>query len=182
MMYLLFSLLCGAVTDYCIYRHYKLPGYPWTWILSLVACSTLYFTFDDPVWVIKGFIFAQMLIIIGYSDAKTHEISNWLFLPILLAGLLLFQPIAAFQGLFLVSLVFLFFAKVTGGAIGGGDVKLIAASGFVLGPAGVVGGTIIGFAILFLMHPIFYRKRKDKAFAMAPYLGIGCFLAYILII
>lgn len=180
MMYIIFSLFCGASTDYCIYRHFKPLQYPWTWMLSLAACSALYFTFDDSVWIIKGFIFAQMLIIIGYSDAKTHEISDWLYLPILLDGLLLFQPEQAFIGLFSVSLLLLLFAKVTGGAIGGGDVKLMAANGFVLGPGGAVCGTLIGLALFLLMYPIFYREKKQKGYAMAPYLGIGCFLAYIL--
>ncbi len=156
MMYIIFSLFCGAAADYCIYRHFKPIQYPWTWMLSLAACSALYYTFDDSVWIIKGFIFAQMLIIIGYSDAKTHEMSDWLYLPILLDGLLLFQPIPAVIGLFNVSLILLLFSKVT------------------------VGGTIIGLTLFLLMYPIFYRKKKMKGYAMAPYLGIGCFLAYIL--
>jgi leader peptidase (prepilin peptidase) / N-methyltransferase len=178
--YILFSLFCGAATDYCLCRHIKPLLYPWTWLLSLTACIALCFTFDNPVWIIKGFLFAQMLIIIGYSDAKTHEIPDWLLIPTALSGLIQFQLIPSLQGLFVVFLPLLLVAKLSKGRLGGGDVKLMAANGFVLGPAGAVGGTIIGLGVFLILYPIFYRKKETKAYAMAPYLGIGCFLAYVL--
>jgi leader peptidase (prepilin peptidase)/N-methyltransferase len=66
------------------------------------------------------------------------------------------------------------------GGIGGGDVKLMAAVGFLLGPSGAVGGAFIGFTLFIIVWLLFYRTKQSKAYAMAPYLGIGCFLAYIL--
>jgi leader peptidase (prepilin peptidase) / N-methyltransferase len=179
-LYILFSLLFGTVADYYLCRCFKPPRYPMTFLLSAAASVALYFVFDNPLWTIKGFLFAQMLIIIGYCDAKTHEIPDWLLIPTALTGLIQFQPIPALQGLFVVFLPLLLVAKLSKGRIGGGDVKLMAANGFVLGPAGAVSGTVIGLTLFLILYPVFYRKKDTKAYAMAPYLGLGCFLAYIL--
>jgi leader peptidase (prepilin peptidase)/N-methyltransferase len=130
--------------------------------------------------VIKGFIFTLLLIVAAYCDAKTQEIPNFIPILILLDGLIFIQPIPAAIGFFAVSFPLLLIAKITGGGVGGGDIKLMAACGFFLGPEGAVIGTIIGMVSFLIVYLIFYGKKK-KMYAMAPYFGIGCFFAYLLI-
>lgn len=130
--------------------------------------------------VIKGLIFALLLIVAAYSDAKTQEIPDFIPILILLDGLIFIQPIPTAIGFFAVSLPLLLVAKITGGGVGGGDIKLMAACGFFLGPEGAVIGTIIGMVSFLIVYSIFYGKKK-KMYAMAPYFGIGCFFAYLLI-
>lgn len=171
-----FALLFGSVTDYFLYQHFKPRLYPCTAILSVLAYLLLLKAFDNPFLIAKGYIFAQSLIVIGYWDAKTHEIPDMLLLPVLLTGFICFQPAAAIGGFFCVSLVFLITAKITGG-IGGGDVKLIAACGFVLGAANVAIGTVLGLSLFILVWLLPFYRKKNQAFALAPFLGIGCFAA-----
>jgi leader peptidase (prepilin peptidase)/N-methyltransferase len=68
------------------------------------------------------------------------------------------------------------------GSVGGGDIKLMAVCGVVLGPFGILTGTIIGCAVL--IFSVFIRYARSGEFsrmnAMAPYFGIGCFIAYLL--
>ena len=130
--------------------------------------------------VIKGSIFTFLLILAATCDAKTHEVPNFIPILILLDGLIFIQPVPAAIGFFAVSLPLLLIAILTGGGVGGGDIKLMAASGFFLGPEGVVIGTIIGMVFFLIVYLIFYGKKK-KMYAMAPYFGIGCFFACLLI-
>lgn len=133
----------------------------------------------DTILIFKGLIFIVLLIIAGYCDAKTQEIPDIISVLILLDGLVVFQPIAAVIGFFAVSLPLLLISKMTAGGVGGGDIKLMAACGFVLGLDGIVIGTIIGMVIFLSVYLLFYGKKK-KMHVMAPYLGIGCFFAYLL--
>ncbi len=176
---ILFSLFCGIITDYSLSKHLTPRHYPITVLISVAASILLNLTFDDPTEIIKGFLFAQTLIIIGYCDAMTHEIPNLALIPIVITGLIRVQLIPALGGAFLVSVPFLLIAVLSKGGIGGGDVKLMAAAGFLLGPTGVIAATVTGFAVFLASLPFVSRSVKQKAYAMAPYLGIGCFLAYL---
>jgi leader peptidase (prepilin peptidase)/N-methyltransferase len=175
--YLLFSLLCGTVTDVLLCRFLQPRFYPFTVLISAGAAIVLCMAFDEPISIIKGLFFAQTLIFIGFIDAKTHQIPNMLLTPVFFTGLIQFQPAASIEGSLAVFIPLLIAAMLSKGGIGGGDVKLMAAVGFLLGPYGVIVGTLIGFTLFLVICPFLYQK--GKAYAMAPYLGIGCFLAYV---
>jgi leader peptidase (prepilin peptidase) / N-methyltransferase len=175
------TLLLGSACDYGLIRRFHPIRYPCTVILSLALYAILWKTFDNRLLIVKGLIFAQLLIFAGYSDAKTQEIPDFLSALILLDGLILFQPISSICGFFVVSLPLFILAKMTGGGVGGGDIKLMAACGFVLGTDGVVAGTMISMIVFLIVYLIYYRKKRNKMYAMAPFFGIGCFLAYLLI-
>lgn len=151
--------------------------------LSSLSFFLLLRTFDDPILIAKGFFFALSLILIGLHDGLTHQIPDLYLLPVLATGLLNFQPVPAIEGFFAVSLLFLLISRLTHGSISGGDIKLMAAAGFVLGPIGVVGGALFGLLPYSVVNLLFCRKRCEKkmSYAMAPWLGSGCFLAYLLI-
>ena len=68
--------------------------------------------------------------------------------------------------------------------LGGGDIKLMAACGLVLGlPKGLL-ATVVGLTLL-LFYAAAYRitckvrgREAEKAFPLAPFLSAGCLLAY----
>ncbi|HEX3018013.1 MAG TPA: A24 family peptidase [Caproicibacter sp.] len=180
MIYLLGAALAGVISDYFFNLNYPHRRYPCTVILTVLSCVILLKAFDDPLLIIKGLIFSQALIFIGYSDGKTHIIPNLMLLPVIASGFINFQPLTSLVGLISVSSLLFVVAWLShlDGA-GGGDVKLAAATGFVLGPAANLAGTFIGF-ILFLIAYFSAFHRQKKMYAMAPWLGAGCFIAYIL--
>ena len=78
------------------------------------------------------------------------------------------------------------------GSIGGGDIKLTAASGLVLGFEGGIAGLTVGLAAMLLFYAgsktvrLFnkdkVRKKNKAALPMAPFLSAGFIAVYILII
>ena len=86
--------------------------------------------------MVKGTLFGLLLLSAAVWDMRNREIPNLIPALLLLCGLIGFRPAASVAGLFLVGGPFLLAAvliKRDGFAIGGGDVKLMGACGFVLG-------------------------------------------------
>lgn len=168
----------GIAIDALLKRRLKLNRHPWTVILSLIAMLILYEAFDDPLMVIKGFFFAQILIFAGYYDAKTKAIPDAFHILIAVISIIDFSPGLAIIGLLAGMLPFLIIGTFFGG-IGGGDVKLMGACGLILGGWGVTVASIIGLSFALLTMFIFQHDKK-LGIPLAPYLGVGCFLAYLL--
>lgn len=132
--------------------------------------------------IIKGFLFAGILIVAGYSDIKTKTIPDWIHILIFLAGFININLMESMIGLIIVPLPFFIMACFKENSIGGGDIKLMAACGFFLGISGGLIGSIIGLLMTVAVNGVYYAiKNKDKniGFALAPYLGMGCIFAYI---
>jgi leader peptidase (prepilin peptidase) / N-methyltransferase len=175
-------LFSGYIFDTGLNQMLHPPRYPCTAIISAISYVILFFTFHDSLLIMKGFLFALLLILAGYIDQKTHEIPNELCVLILLDGLILISPVRALIGLFVVSLPMLILGVVLKGGVGGGDIKLMAACGVVLGPMGVMEGVLISsmLLLLFLLIRLIRIKQFSKMNAMAPYFAVGCFIAYLL--
>lgn len=124
------------------------------------------------------------LIVLAVIDFRTFEIPLGcnLFIGGLGAVKLLFD-IAGWReqviGLFAVSGIFLFVYLITGGkGIGGGDIKLMAAAGFLIGwqkillalAVGSIAGSVIHIALMKF-------KNKNRVLAFGPYLAFGIFCA-----
>ena len=85
--------------------------------------------------MVKGTLFGLLLLSAAVWDMRNREIPNLIPALLLLCGLIGFRPAASAAGLLLVGGPFLLAAvliKRDGFAIGGGDVKLMGACGFVL--------------------------------------------------
>lgn len=78
-------------------------------------------------------------------------------------------------GFFAVSLVlYLLFVVSKGAAIGGGDVKLMAACGFVIGWRLIILAFLVGCVVGSFVHVIRMKvSNEDHVLAMGPYLSIG---------
>jgi Flp pilus assembly protein, protease CpaA len=182
MSVLLPVLFSGFVFDFGLDRWFRLARYPCTALLSAVSYFVLYYALHDSLLIVKGTVFIQLLILAGYIDVGKHQIPNIICFLIFIDGLILINPLQAVIGFFAVSLPMLLIGIFMKGGVGGGDIKLMAACGVVLGPFGVLAATIFSCAAQLLYVFIRYaRSRKfNRMNAMAPYFAIGCFIAYLL--
>jgi len=139
---------------------------------------------------IQAAFFFPLLALASVVDARARVIPDSLCALIALTGLIYFSPVKLFG--ILSALPLLIPAICKQGSIGGGDIKLTAASGLILGFAGGIAGLITGLAamsLFFLLGKAINWPRKDKggkangtaALPMAPFLAIGFSTVYILL-
>ena len=128
----------------------------------------------------QGVLFLYLLLAAAFVDLKRREIPDWVSGGIAALFLMHAQPECL---LGLMPALFFLAAAVKGG-IGGGDVKLAAACGLMLGLPGALMGTILGLLLQLLFHlgalcvlP-FFRRQVWSAYPMAPFLAIGYAAAY----
>ena len=135
-------------------------------------------------WTIaKGCILTLSFTYGAYTDIKSREIPNVVPITIFLSGLIEFSPLRACIGFVIIGFVFLLAAMF--GNMGGGDIRLMTACGFALGLWGGILQTIIGLSLaaLYALGLRVTKKKKDirhLAIPLAPFLGVGGILAYIL--
>lgn len=124
------------------------------------------------------------LIVIAVIDFRTFEIPPGCNLFI--GGLGLVRLLVNFSGwkeqligLFAVSGIFLLVYLITGGkGIGGGDIKLMAAAGFLIGWQRILLALAIGSVAGSVIHIIMMKfKNKNRILAFGPYLAFGIFCA-----
>ncbi|UZQ48859.1 prepilin peptidase [Clostridium kluyveri] len=135
-------------------------------------------------FIIKGFFYALILMYASYVDIRTKTIPDKIHVLVLLISLIKINLINSMLGFLIVPLPFFITALLKGGGIGGGDVKFMAASGFLLGLNGGFIASIIGLLLALIINAILYKvKNKDKniSFPLAPYLSVGCFLSYLIL-
>lgn len=131
---------------------------------------------------VKGALFALILISAGMIDANEREIPDEFCALIFLVSMIDPDQTQSLIGMFLVSVPLWILGTLLPGSIGGGDIKLLAACGAVLGPFGVYIGTMIGLTFYFFRFFIRFliNRKREKTSAMAPWFGAGCILAFIL--
>ena len=125
-------------------------------------------------------LLCYVLVLAGAADIATHEIPDALHLLVAMAGLIGLQPVSALLGFLLVPLPVLMAALKTG-KIGGGDVKLMAASGFALGVSGGFWMMFWGLLMALLWNASMRKGREDtslekSSIPLAPFLAFGCFV------
>ena len=122
-------------------------------------------------------LFAALLLAAAWIDCRRHIIPDVLNLGIALSALLCFRP-ANLWGL-LAAVPFLVAAM--GGRMGGGDVKLVAACGLVLGLGDTIFGCVIGLLLMLCSCLVISGGLRGKeARPMAPFLSAGFLVAYVL--
>lgn len=138
-------------------------------------------------------VIVSILLVISIIDFKIKIIPNELNILLFISGIwssFVFREVtflSRFLGIFSVSIPMLILAIFCSGGLGGGDVKLMAASGMILGIkwnifaacTGLFLGGLYGFFLLITKR----AKRKD-CFALGPFLCIGIaavFFEYIFI-
>lgn len=125
---------------------------------ALLALSVIDFrTYEIPVG------FNIFIAVLGIARIAT-DYENWLLYVIGGVSVSLF--------------LLLLFVVSNGRAIGGGDVKLMAACGLLLGWKNILLAFCIGCVLGGIVHPIRMRVSKEgRMLAMGPYLSIGVMIA-----
>lgn len=131
-------------------------------------------------------LFSCLLLAASVWDIRKRIIPDTICLAIAVVGLLTFHP-AKLLGM-LLGLPFLIAALAKEGGMGGGDVKYVAACGFVLGFYTGSVGLVIGLLAALMWHIIarIVHKReqgavetvKTPSLPLAPFLSIGFIMAY----
>ncbi|MDR2197607.1 MAG: prepilin peptidase [Coriobacteriales bacterium] len=132
------------------------------------------------------FFVLSLLLVISCIDADTMEIPDGLNIALALCGLLsiLVGPELVWHsrliGLFIISVPLFVIALIIPGAFGGGDVKLMAAAGILLGWQATLLACFIGIILggawgIFLLAT--HRKEAKGHFAFGPALCTGIAVA-----
>lgn len=157
-------------------------------LFYILANAVAYFL----IFVMKGInlvsvlycMMVSALIVLSVIDMRTFEIPNGFHFFIMVLGLI--RLVTDFEnwkeyiiGMFAVSSVLLLLYVVTGGrAIGGGDIKLMAVCGLVLGWELIWIALFIGCAIGAVIHLIRMKIwGVGNTVAMGPYLSAGVLIS-----
>lgn len=129
-------------------------------------------------------LMASALLVIGVIDARTYEIPSRLNLVLLAIGVaacaLDFSGVAGhLAGAACVSVPLCVLYRATRGrAIGGGDIKLMAAAGLILGWQKILLAFFIGCVLGSVIHVIRMRvSGAGSVLAMGPYLAAGILIS-----
>lgn len=128
-------------------------------------------------------LLASALLVLSVIDFRTYEIPFGI--NVFIAGLGLVRILTDLSnwaeyviGFFAVSLfLYVIYLLTRGRGIGGGDIKLMAASGLLLGWQCNILAFLLGCIIGSICHVIRMRVTKaEHVLALGPYLSIGIFL------
>jgi len=149
-------------------------------VLWVIVFTFRGFTVDSVIYC----VFVSALLVLSVIDLRTYEIPDGINLFIaIVGGIHLVLHIDEWPlyviGFFSVSLVLWIINRVTAGrAMGGGDVKLMAAAGLLVGwklaLVGFLEGCILGSVIHLIRMKI---SEQGNVLAMGPYLAGGLFIA-----
>lgn len=135
-----------------------------------------------PVLIpVQAGLFLLLLLAVSFCDIRSREIPDSLQVAIAASTFLCFSPgnLLGILGALPYLVIALFFGG--GHSIGGGDIKLAAATGMVLGLPASILASLIGL-FLFLLFGVAYRavrKRKGRlALPLGPFLAAGTITAY----
>lgn len=150
-------------------------------ILCLISCLT----FGLSIQLIVTLPLSLLLIVIAMIDIDTLEIYDRFQIILLILAIinLIISPLPWIDhviGFFIISIPFYILALLTNG-MGGGDIKLIAIAGFLLGYQ----ATLVTFFIstftgsLWAVYLMIFKKSGRKTqLPFGPFLCIGIYIAY----
>lgn len=133
--------------------------------------------FDSLMLILKNTVFLEILLIASIYDLRTRIIPDWIHVLLLLVGCIDPNLSKALVGLIITPLPFLIVAMKKEGSIGGGDIKLIGACGFVYGMMDGLGANIMGLACSIVYYEVVGRRSKGelvgKKFPLVPFIAFG---------
>ena len=102
-------------------------------VTAAVVTAVFIGAYGTTLHALACILTGQVLLFAAEYDYATHTVPDYVPVLILMAGLLEVEFAPALLGLVLVPLPFVVAALMKEGSIGGGDIKLMGACGFVLG-------------------------------------------------
>lgn len=169
----------------CRYCKTKLSvQYPLVEALNGVLYVVIFLIYGVSVETLLYTLLTSALIVLSFIDFKTYEIPIGINLIILALGLVRVATdysnwLTYLIGFIAVSLPLAVIYYVTHGrGIGGGDVKLMAVCGLVLGWKLILLAFILGCIVGAIIHLVRMKvSNEDHVLAMGPYLSVGVFIA-----
>ena len=151
--------------------------------IAVTVGALLLCFFGCAVGAVKGILFCLILTYSSYSDIKTRESDDYLAVMVALTAFI-GREVSDIPGMLLSAVLatipmLLVLIICKGKAIGGADMKMIAASAFLLGLCRGIVGLIAGLTIGIIANLIIQSKKdKSEGFPMIPYLAVGFMAAY----
>lgn len=178
------GLVIGAVIDRRICKDASLLEH----LLAVLGNGIAYFWIFAVHGIrVESFLFAvsaSSLIALSLADLRTFEIPPLCNIVIGIAGVIrMLTDLENWHvyviGMVAVSGIFLVVYFLTrGNGIGGGDIKLMAAAGLLLGWQSVLLSLFIGSLSGSVIHITLMRLRgKERILAFGPYLAMGIFVS-----
>lgn len=130
----------------------------------------------------------SLMVMIAWKDWKIKRIPDFYILSVFVAGIMemcLGAGVGLTQrtvGFFVVSIPMFIIACVMPGSIGGGDIKLMAAAGFLLGSAKIWNAFVTGIicAGICVLGLLLMKKADRKTeIALGPFFSIGIILHFL---
>ena len=149
------------------------------WVVVIVVCGL---TIEGVLYC----LFTSALIVLSVIDFRTYEIPFGINVFIAILGAI--RLVTDLSGWFLyvlgavlVSGIFYIAYLVTKGrGMGGGDIKLMATAGLLLGAPKVFLAMILGCALAVVIHSVRMKvSDAEHKLAFGPYLAVGLFLSAI---
>lgn len=160
--------------------------YPFVEMIGGIVALLCVWKFGLSVRALIAFFSISMLIALSFVDWDTMEIPNgfllWLIVPCI-ASLFFFKDVLWHQrviGFLVVSLPMLIMSCIVPGAFGGGDIKLMAVCGFLLGWQSTIVAMFLGLLTggIYAVYLLASKKTSAKEhFAFGPFLSIGITIA-----
>lgn len=183
-----FIVLLGCGMGFLFFKYAKIK---WQFnniyniLIPTVCAAVMFFRFGLSMVLIKGLILLFLLLFASNSDIKTREVSNFIPLAIFITGFINtdinYLPVMFFS-MVIISLPQLIVSVIKPGTYGGSDLKIMAASCFLLGFEKGILSLVTGLVVA-IISTVIIRKVKnenlDKSFPLVPYLSIGVMFAYL---
>ncbi len=165
----------------CAYCGEKIAlRYPVVELFAGVMAVFIFAIYGLSLQWLAVFAAGAILICITMIDFDTMTIPNGLVIALMIPALLCFFVfpqlgiLSRVIGIFVISLPMLILTVFIGEAFGGGDIKLMAVAGFMLGWGNAVLAAFIGLMLGGMVAVcLLVRKTADKHMAFGPYLCIG---------
>lgn len=163
--------------------------YPIIEILNAFIYVLLFYKFGLSLLLIKYSILCSVLLVISIIDFDHKIIPNSINLFLLIYGIIFniidfsFSNLTSnLLGLFIGGGLFLLIAIISKGAMGGGDIKLVAVLGLLFGFKKILLITFLSFiigAIISILLLLFKIKKRKDYIPFGPFICIGAFITII---
>jgi leader peptidase (prepilin peptidase)/N-methyltransferase len=136
--------------------------------------------------LIATLIFFTVLCYAAVRDIRTKEVGDYVHVIIVVTAFIGFERAtlpAMFIGAIVTALPLLIAGLAKKGSVGGADIKLMAASGLILGASRGLIALTIGLMLGVVCTYTFRKLRKTdlkRSFPLVPFLAAGCAAAYLL--
>ncbi len=188
-VYFLIGISAVGLATLCIEAHLAKNRkiQPFNILLPCLLAALLFLRFyQTPLTIVKGVFLLLTLYYAAMQDIQTREVDDSVSIVIAMNALIQFDPsrwIYMLFGTVITALPLFIAALIKPGKLGGADIKIMAASGFLLGAEKGILALMIGLLLAVVCIPIYRtikKKQKKAAFALVPFLAVGIYAAFLL--